>query len=235
MKPGTDPGGLVAVPPQATTSIATSTAQYDAGVFDLSFRDERYLPFEGAGAVSDWTLQLPTALRPFDYRSIADVVLHVSYTALDDGALRTTVESQIEDTLTGMAASTGLFRLFSLRHDFPAAATQLFGGATPQTSVELTAAHFPYLLRGRTITVTGIGLYLLPRNLATPVDVTGLSISVDGAATGTFSLVPQTKVQHADVAVSGPALKAHPLKVVAGTLHADAVEEVLLLVKYAVT
>ena len=34
------------------TAIATSTAQSDAGVFEFNFRDERYMPFEGAGAVS---------------------------------------------------------------------------------------------------------------------------------------------------------------------------------------
>jgi hypothetical protein len=29
-------------------SIATSNAQNDDGMFELNFRDERYLPFEGA-------------------------------------------------------------------------------------------------------------------------------------------------------------------------------------------
>ena len=49
-------------------SIATSNAQNDAGVFELNFRDERYLPFEGAGAISDWSLELfsdlPRTIRP---------------------------------------------------------------------------------------------------------------------------------------------------------------------------
>ena len=39
-------------------AIAASNAQNDSGVFELSFRDERYLPFEGAGAVSEWSLEL---------------------------------------------------------------------------------------------------------------------------------------------------------------------------------
>jgi hypothetical protein len=29
----------------------------DAGMFELNFRDERYLPFEGAGAISEWRLE----------------------------------------------------------------------------------------------------------------------------------------------------------------------------------
>ena len=58
-----------------TQSIATSTAQNDGGMFELSFRDERYLPFEGAGAVSTWRLELPSQLRQFDYATIADVIV----------------------------------------------------------------------------------------------------------------------------------------------------------------
>jgi hypothetical protein len=36
----------------AIQSIATSHGQNDSGMFELNFRDERYLPFEGAGAIS---------------------------------------------------------------------------------------------------------------------------------------------------------------------------------------
>jgi hypothetical protein len=81
-------------------AIATSNAQNDSGVFELSFRDERYLPFEGAGAISEWSLELFTdlpannpdpanpdfgaPLRQFDYSTIADAVLHIKYTARED-------------------------------------------------------------------------------------------------------------------------------------------------------
>lgn len=66
-------------------SIATSQAQNDGGMFELNFRDERYLPFEGAGAISTWRLELPAEFRQFDYESIADVILHISYTAREGG------------------------------------------------------------------------------------------------------------------------------------------------------
>jgi len=39
-------------------AIAVSNAQNDSGVFELNFRDQRYLPFEEAGAVSEWSLEL---------------------------------------------------------------------------------------------------------------------------------------------------------------------------------
>ena len=43
----------------------------------MNFRDERYLPFEGAGAISQWHLQLPAPYPQFDYSTISDVVMHV--------------------------------------------------------------------------------------------------------------------------------------------------------------
>ncbi len=61
--------------------ISTSSAYNDTGMFEFSFRDERYLPFEGAGAVeSRWKLELPSSFRSFDYNTISDVILRISYT-----------------------------------------------------------------------------------------------------------------------------------------------------------
>ena len=48
-------------------SIATSSANNDSGLFETNLRDERFLPFENAGAVSTWKLELPGDYRAFDY------------------------------------------------------------------------------------------------------------------------------------------------------------------------
>src|SRR5581483_8168621 len=48
-------------------------------------RDERYLPFEGTGAVSTWELSMPKATNRIDFESLSDVIIHLSYTALDAG------------------------------------------------------------------------------------------------------------------------------------------------------
>jgi hypothetical protein len=69
------------------TTIASSQAEAYAGVFNFDFRDERYLPFEGAGVDSTWRLELPSDFRQFDYESISDVILHVSYTARNGSAV----------------------------------------------------------------------------------------------------------------------------------------------------
>jgi hypothetical protein len=66
--------------------VAISRGVDDAGLFVLDFRDERYLPFEGTGAVSSWTLSMPQQTNRFDLGAIGDVILTVRYTALDGGA-----------------------------------------------------------------------------------------------------------------------------------------------------
>ena len=40
----------------AIQSVVTSNAQNDSGMFEANLRDERYLPFEGAGAISQWRI-----------------------------------------------------------------------------------------------------------------------------------------------------------------------------------
>ena len=70
-------------------AVATSHGLNDAGVFELNFNDDRYLPFEGAGVISRWKLEMPAQaqLRQFDYNTITDAVLHIKYTAREDVGL----------------------------------------------------------------------------------------------------------------------------------------------------
>lgn len=126
------------------STIATSTAQNDGGQFELNFRDERYLPFEGAGAVSSWTLALPKTIRAFDYNTIADVVFHVSYTAEYDGVYKGEVENAIKNALNAIQG-TGMTRVFSLRHDFPREWMLVNDPNTPNDVIlQLRREHFPY-------------------------------------------------------------------------------------------
>ena len=99
----------------ARESIATSSGQNDSGLFELSFRDERYLPFEYLGAVSRWRIELPPENNYFDFDTVTDLVLHLNYTARDGGAaLREAAARDARGRLPG----DGL-RLFDVRHDFP--------------------------------------------------------------------------------------------------------------------
>jgi hypothetical protein len=42
---------------------------------------DRFLPFEGAGVVSTWQLDIPPPTQQFDYDRIADVIVHLRCTA----------------------------------------------------------------------------------------------------------------------------------------------------------
>jgi len=70
----------------ANQQIALSSGVSDSGVFELSPADERYLPFEGTGAVSTWRLSMPKQTNRIDFGTISDVVLTLRYTAHDGGA-----------------------------------------------------------------------------------------------------------------------------------------------------
>lgn len=65
--------------------IAISRGSDDSGLFQLNFQDERYLPFEGTGAVSSWTLKMPSDTNRIDFNSISDVIVTIKYSALDAG------------------------------------------------------------------------------------------------------------------------------------------------------
>lgn len=71
---------------RANQRIALSRGVDDAGMFEMNFGDERYLPFEGTGAVSRWRLEMPMDSNLIDYATISDIVVRLRYTALDGGA-----------------------------------------------------------------------------------------------------------------------------------------------------
>ncbi|HEX6099234.1 MAG TPA: neuraminidase-like domain-containing protein [Thermoanaerobaculia bacterium] len=185
------PGTLTEIPPRRSVSVATSTAQNDAGVFELSFRDERYMPFEGAGAVSEWVLSLPKTFRQFDYQTINDVIVSVSYTAEHDGARRAIVEQDnaaIEGSLRKYLSTNSVGRLFSLRQEFSSAFSQLLHSpaATP-VRFEITSRHFPLVVGTRALAVQKAVLLL---KLASGATAGAFALTVDGGAVSGFPIDP---------------------------------------------
>lgn len=65
---------------RASQQIALSSGMDDDGMFTLNFDDDRYLPFEGTGAVSNWNLRF-SRHTPELLASLNDVIVRVSYTA----------------------------------------------------------------------------------------------------------------------------------------------------------
>jgi Tc toxin complex TcA C-terminal TcB-binding domain/Neuraminidase-like domain/Salmonella virulence plasmid 28.1kDa A protein len=134
------------------SAIAASSGQNDSGVFELNFRDERYLPFEGAGAISKWRIELPTQVKQFDYGTINDVVLHLRYTSLDGGnKLRGVVEKTLEKFVKGtvdLSRREGLFTIFDLRADFSNEWSKLVQStAAAELPLSGLQGRMPYLAR----------------------------------------------------------------------------------------
>jgi len=98
----------------AITSIVTSHGQNDSGIFELNFNDERYLPFEGAGAVSEWQIKLPEKNNQFDFATISDVILHIKYTAI---AGSHELEEAADKNLEEVLPSSGIV-FYALKNDF---------------------------------------------------------------------------------------------------------------------
>ena len=143
-------------------SIATSTAQNDAGLFQLDFRDERYLPFEGHGlADSQWRIVLDRDANHFDFDTITDVLIQVRYTAREGGEpLKAAAKA---------ALLQGGVQLFSVRHEFSDAWYRFLHPAddAPDQSLELrlTADRFPFRSSGGNIDIIRMDLFLKVEDL----------------------------------------------------------------------
>jgi hypothetical protein len=142
----------------ALQSIVTSTAGNDSGMFDTNLHEERFLPYEGGGAVGTWQISLPTAYPGFDHTTISDVILHVRYTARA-GVQTDKVKSALDD-LFGEASASGanLALLFSLSHDFPTEWSAFVNG-NQDLSVTVGRDYFPYFVTGKPLKLLKFELY----------------------------------------------------------------------------
>lgn len=142
-----------------TTSIATSHAQNDAGLFEINFNDERYLPFEGAGAVSRWRLSLPKETNQFDFGSISDIVVHIRYTAT---AGNVPLTNAARANVAAVLPTAGL-ALLDIKRGFGSEWQRFFNpdaGKDEVLSFTLTIDHFPFYARNKTVNLTAFDLFL---------------------------------------------------------------------------
>jgi len=163
-------------------SIVTSSAQNDAGLFETNLRDERYLPFENSGVLSEWQLELPANPsrgdpRQFDYKTISDVILHIRYTARDGGGLLR--KAAVDHVAASIEAANvaGSVRLFSMRDDFPTEWARFHGQAPAANQrfelvLNLRREHYPFWSQDRLEKVLRMDLLARStRTQATSLDV----------------------------------------------------------------
>lgn len=163
-------------------AIATSSGQNDSGLFEVNFRDERYLPFEGAGVISRWRIELPRDFRQFDYDTISDVVLHIKYTAREGGVpLQDAAVAGLEQRLND-AKGRPQSRVFSLRHEFPSEWQRLRSVAEANgdhtRAFSLAKHRFPFVFQSGTITVNSIDLFGIPKSRERTVPAPDLTLTL---------------------------------------------------------
>ncbi|AUX35899.1 MULTISPECIES: neuraminidase-like domain-containing protein [Sorangium] len=143
-----------------TNVIATSGGSNDAGLFEPNLRDERYLPFEGAGVLGTYKIELPAANNRFDIGAVSDVILHIRYTARSDGNLAGVAKTHY----SASANAPKRRRLFSLRSELPAEWARFMAvpsddSVPQQLSIPLTPEMFPYAPATKKIALTSYTLY----------------------------------------------------------------------------
>lgn len=223
------------------TSIATSTAQNDSGMFEFNFRDERYLPFECAGAISEWHIELSTekALRQFDYATISDVILHLDYTAREgDSAFKTAATEYIRDRFLSPADSAPLMQMFSMRHEFPTEWHRFLN--PPATSTEhlldftLGQQRFPYFTQEWDVIVTKLEVIA---RCVQPVNYSAVLSYNDHAVTTTPSPL-ETNDAYGDLRAATIDITALDLNITEPMtleIQPPEVEDVYLVVHYKLT
>jgi hypothetical protein len=156
----------------ADQAIATSHGQNDTGLFELDFRDERYLPFEGAGVISQWHLELRPEANRFDLATLTDVIFHLRYTARDGGndlkkQVLTEVLSSSPPSVTPplwTVLGPPRAQLLIARNDFPTEWYQFLNPATDAAEqslrLDLSPSRFPFSPPGAANKLSAVHVYV---------------------------------------------------------------------------
>ncbi len=201
-------------------SIVTSGGSEDAGLFETSLQEDRYVPFERAGAISAWHLRLPAAFPAFDYDTISDVVLHLRYTAREGGgALRDKAVDELRQALNTVLLGDGrkgLYLRVSARHDFPDAWARFMNPDADKAqtlSLDLPKDRFPFFLQERKLKVDSVQVLLQLAEGKNPAG-TGTDTWIDTYAKGdklNVTLAPPAGTeQNGDLASSPHLFKGQP-------------------------
>lgn len=176
-------------------SIVTSGGSADSGLFEANLNDSRFLPFEGSGAISTWSLALPEDLRGFDYATISDVILHVRYTARQGGESLGAPATAALNEMFADEAGSDMVLLLSVKSDHPTEWAAHVNANTPgPLTLNLMKASLPYMAQDMTVTVGTPRLWRLSGGLLTAptaqvqpplnpeIGVSGLDLTIPAAA-----------------------------------------------------
>lgn len=131
-----------------TQQVALSRGVNDSGLFQLNYQDERFLPFEGTGAVSRWRLQVNGADGIAHRQHLRDVILTVQYTALPGG-------DDFAEKVKSALPATARARALNFAFDFPAEWQAFLADPSRGLTIRLDRSLLPGITQPQ-----AIGLYL---------------------------------------------------------------------------
>ncbi len=143
--------------------IVTGNAIEDPGLFVREITDNladpRYLPFENAGVISTWRLELPASRNAIDLSTVTDVKLHLHYSALDGGLPLT---NAAQATVDAAAPSTTKL-VFDASSEFADewAAFLAGSGGEQRFDLPLRKGLLPPFARNRTVVITACRVHVL--------------------------------------------------------------------------
>jgi hypothetical protein len=160
--------------------VALTSPRDATGLFELDIQSDMLTPFESIGVDTTWELRMPKASNPFDYSTIADVLLTIEYTALNSFDYR-------QEVIQRLRRSISSDRPFSFRQQF---ADEWYDLHNPEQEVEdkqmianfeTRREDFPPNLAN--LTVQHVVLYFARKNGASfEVPVTHLRFTEQGSA-----------------------------------------------------
>ncbi|MDH5231951.1 MAG: hypothetical protein OEY38_17960, partial [Gammaproteobacteria bacterium] len=153
---------------RASQQIAVSKiddyTQNNNGMFEANMNDERYLAFEGTGAVSSWRLQLGGKRGSYNINELTDVSIELKYTALQGG-------SAFGDAVKGLLKPYSTSIYFDVAETFADAYEEFVNGNADELVINLYREMFPNLsgnkitgIYPRFVTDDGAGLTMVMNN-----------------------------------------------------------------------
>jgi hypothetical protein len=142
-------------------SVALTSPRDATGLFELDVQSEMLLPFEGMGVDTSWELLMPRAANPFDFASIADVLVTVEYTALSSPDYRQQVIRSLDPRISAE-------RRISFRSEFPDQFYELANGAGDTVTVPFVLRREDFPPNVENLSIDGFLLHFASRD-GTPV------------------------------------------------------------------
>lgn len=125
------------------TNVFTGDSQ---GLFEINFNDERYLPFEGTGAISTWKLELKGKRGSYSIEELTDIAVNVQYTAKQGG-------QDFANGVKGMLKPYPTTRYFNIANEFPDEWDEFLDSEDNDLILNLTRDLFPNISGSK---ITGI-------------------------------------------------------------------------------